>query len=505
MNYVPPNLRNAQKEIKKEKNIIKETNEIEKKQTTHPIITINSTSKHKAILSFQELNINSTLLSNILKHYKTPSGIQSHAIPCVLNGENLLCRAPTGTGKTISFLIPIINKLLSSNEAYNNSFITDRIPRGCVIAPTRELCLQICEEAKKLIVGTNLRITSIYGGASQSYQKREIERGTDIVIGTPGRMLDFLDRKILDVSKTQILVLDEADRMLDMGFERDLKRILGYLPQNMQVLLFSATFSSQVKSVISRLFTDKKTLIEVENESLTSIKQIIIYAQNKREKEEKLLEILENCNMANAWRFLNGDRVLIFVETKRACRELEEVLKKKYRVVSLHGDKQQNEREAAVRSFKDGHSSVLIATSVAARGLDIKNITLVINFELPKDIKDYIHRIGRTGRAGQSGKAIAFFTEKDFDLKNDLMKVLLESKNEIPDFLKNWRCIKKGYETKKEEVKSRRDDRSKKKDNRSESRKHGEEEDMSRSNLLVRLEELNLSPPKDESSGEGWD
>lgn len=375
----------------------------------------------------EPLNLFKDLSSPLLKvslgrEYTTPTVIQKYCIRPIIDNRDLICRAPTGMGKTMCFLIPIIEKYKPQNN-----------PQACIVSPTRELCEQIKAEAMKLVVGTRIRVVSIYG------KKQDLSSysGVDIIVATPGRLLDLLKRKRIEFCDVKIFVLDEADKLLDMGFEVPIKEIRGYVPKNVQTCLFSATYSPKLTKVINYFLPGSKVSIEIMSETLRSIKQEVIEVSNKK---SALLGILrgEDINLKGSWRAeTQSDKVLVFVERKSECGEVEKVLKKHgISCVTLHGDKEQTDRNEALKGFRDGLYPVMVATSVAARGIDVKDIKLVINYDIPKDIKEYIHRIGRTGREGKIGKSVSFYDSSvSKEIKDALVNVLKESKNRVPDFL----------------------------------------------------------------------
>lgn len=358
----------------------------------------------------------------LMEQYSKPSVIQKYCIPVVTSGNNLLCRAPTGMGKTMCFLIPIIENYVPSQK-----------PQACIVCPTRELCDQIKWEAIKLVNGRNIHVDAIYGKKADrpSYDQ------TDIIAATPGRFLDLLKSGRVDISQIKTFVLDEADKLLDMGFEMPIKEIYSFAPKNVQTCLFSATYSAKLTRMINYFLPEQKVSIEVVSETVKSIKQEIMNVGNKK---RKLLSILksDNINLERGWRAKGEpDKILIFVERKVECRELENfLLESDIPSVTLHGDKDQADRNEALRSFKMGTHNIMVATSVAARGIDVKDVKLVINYDIPKDIKEYIHRIGRTGREGKSGWSISFYDNSvNKEFKKSLVKVLEESGNTVPEFL----------------------------------------------------------------------
>lgn len=322
-------------------------------------------------------------------------------------------------GKTFCFLIPLIETL----EYSNNISV-------CIISPTRELCDQIKAEALKL--KSNLRIATIYGGTSYYGSYKD----ANVIVAAPGRLLDLLRSGQIDLSHLNSFVLDEADKLLDMGFERDIRAIKDFISKSAKCYMFSATYSKNLTSIINDFLPKDRIKIEIENETIESIKQDFI---ETTDKPSKLREILESLNLEPKWiKDAVFDRVLIFVERKAVVGDLEKLISSwGILVVSLHGDKEQSLRSSILYRFKTHKVNVLVATSVAARGIDVQGINYVINYDFPRDIKEYIHRIGRTGRQGQKGEAISFLSPNELssELKHSLIKVLKESKNTVPTFL----------------------------------------------------------------------
>jgi len=340
--------------------------------------------------------------------YTTPTPIQSKAIPIVLKGIDVMGAAQTGTGKTAGFALPIIQRLLPHA---NPSMSPARHPvRSLVLAPTRELTEQVADNFKKYISKTALRCATVYGGVDMDPQTQALRSGVEIIVATPGRLLDHLQQKNTSLGQVQIVVLDEADRMLDMGFLPDISRILNLLPKERQSLMFSATFSEEIKKLAANFLRDPQ-LLEVARRNATAelITQEIVKV-HESEKTDALLRLLRT-------RGPEGGRmtqVLVFVNAKIECRRLARQLQKAgVNADAIHGDKTQDERTKALDGFKKGEIEVLVATDVAARGLDIVELPAVINYDVPFNAEDYVHRIGRTGRAGLSGLAIMLMTGAD--------------------------------------------------------------------------------------------
>jgi superfamily II DNA/RNA helicase len=340
--------------------------------------------------------------------YATPTPIQSKAIPVVLKGGDVMGAAQTGTGKTAGFGLPLLQRLLPHA---NPSMSPARHPvRGLILAPTRELADQVADNLKQYASKTALRVTCVYGGVDMDPQTEALRKGAEVVIATPGRLLDHIQQKNTSLGQVQIVVLDEADRMLDMGFLPDISRILNLLPKERQSLMFSATFSEEIKKLAAN-FLRAPVLIEVARRNATA--ELItqeVFKVHESEKTDALLQLLRT-------RGEGGGRltqVLLFVNAKIECRRLARQLQKAgVNADAIHGDKTQDERMKALDGFKRGEIEVLVATDVAARGLDIVELPVVINYDVPFGAEDYVHRIGRTGRAGARGLAIMLATGAD--------------------------------------------------------------------------------------------
>jgi superfamily II DNA/RNA helicase len=338
----------------------------------------------------------------------TPTPIQAKAIPVVLKGRDVMGAAQTGTGKTAGFGLPMLQRLLPQA---NTSMSPARHPvRGLVLTPTRELAEQVADNIKRYAAKSALRVAVVYGGVDMDPQTAALRSGVEVVIATPGRLLDHIQHKNTSLSQVQIVVLDEADRMLDMGFLPDISRILNLLPRERQSLMFSATFSEEIKKLANNFLRDPQ-LIEVARRNATA--ELItqeVFKVHESQKTDALLELLRT-------RGPDGGplkQVLVFVNAKIECRRLARQLQKAgVNADAIHGDKTQDERMKALEGFKQGSIEVLVATDVAARGLDIVELPVVINYDVPFSAEDYVHRIGRTGRAGASGLAIMLATGAD--------------------------------------------------------------------------------------------
>lgn len=366
-------------------------------------------------IGFKDLNLAPELLQALTESgYTTPTPIQAQAIPVVLAGGDLMAGAQTGTGKTAAFTLPMLQKLL---PLANNGASPAKHPiRALILVPTRELAIQVEESVKTYAKNTPLRSLVVFGGVDIKTQTPQLKSGIEILVATPGRLLDHIEQKTLQLNQVQILVLDEADRMLDMGFMPDLKRILALLPKQRQTLMFSATFSNEIKKLADDFLT-KPQLIEVARSNATNdnVTQKV-YQVAQSDKEALLTQLLKAAD---------ATQVIVFTKTKitasRLSRSLERV---GIAADAIHGDKTQQERIKALDAFKAGTCSVLVATDVAARGLDISELPMVINYEIPSAPEDYVHRIGRTGRAGASGIAISFVSPEEDKYMLEIEKLI---------------------------------------------------------------------------------
>ena len=335
--------------------------------------------------------------------YTEPTPIQQQAIPIILQGNDVMGGAQTGTGKTAGFTLPLLNRLA---PLATSSTSPARHPvRALILAPTRELAMQVHEAVQTYSKYLPLRATCIYGGVDMNAQIQELRRGIEIVIATPGRLLDHVQQKTINLGQVDMLVLDEADRMLDMGFIPDIRRILALLPAKRQSLLFSATFSDEIKKLADQMLKNPQ-LIEVARRNMVS--------ETITHRVHPVASGLKRNLLAHLLRHQPDDQVLVFVDTKFACSRLANFLERHAIAAdSIHGDKSQQQRTETLEAFKSGKVRVLVATDVAARGLDIDDLPYVINFELPHTAEDYIHRIGRTGRAGRLGNAVSFVCSEE--------------------------------------------------------------------------------------------
>nr|WP_297162614.1 DEAD/DEAH box helicase [uncultured Dysgonomonas sp.] len=368
-------------------------------------------------MTFEQLNLIEPILKALKdQNYTTPTPIQAEAIPTLLEGNDLLGVAQTGTGKTAAFSIPIIQLLHKENSHGGRRGI-----KALVLTPTRELAIQIEENVKEYSKYTSLRHTVIYGGVPQKKQTDALRAGIDILIATPGRLLDLISQKYISLKTLEFFVLDEADQMLDMGFIHDIKKILPLLPKQRQSLFFSATMPTEIAKLASTILHNP-TRVEVTPASSTvdKIDQSLYYV-DKKDKVNLLIHLLKNKDL---------ESVLVFARTKHGSDKIARALNKAgVKTEAIHGNKSQNARQNALKSFKDKTTRVLIATDIAARGIDVDHLSHVFNFDLPNVPETYVHRIGRTGRAGRSGVAIAFCDREELPLLKDIHKLI---KKNIP-------------------------------------------------------------------------
>ncbi|XP_078176725.1 DEAD-box ATP-dependent RNA helicase 37-like isoform X3 [Carex rostrata] len=397
------------------------------------------------VSSFFQIDLGSDLELNIQRcGYKKPTPVQKHAIPVIMAGRDLMACAQTGSGKTAAFCLPIIAGILKGR----NGFSETRGPRGTgsraaspvalIICPTRELAGQIHDEVKKFANRTRVRVAVAYGGVPIFQQLRSLQGGVDILVATPGRLVDLIDRAKVSLQNVKYLTLDEADRMLDMGFEPQIRRIIeeNYMPPSpvRQTMLFSATFPSEIQRLAADFLSNYVYLTVGKVGSSTDLITQKVVDVSNLDKRRHLVDILrsQSMNAAHGMKPLT----LVFVETKREADTLEHFLYQNgFPATSIHGDRNQWEREQALNSFKKGSTPIMVATDVASRGLDVPNVAHVINYDLPKNIDSYVHRIGRTGRAGKSGLATAFFDGTNQSMAKALADVMEESKQEVPEWL----------------------------------------------------------------------
>ena len=356
-------------------------------------------------MGFQKFNFKEEIMNEIKKvGYTIPTPIQENAIPHIMEGKDVLGLAKTGTGKTATFVLPLLEKLKRG----------DKNVKALIIAPTRELAEQINSTITQLGNGTSLKNCVIYGGVSSKIQIDNLKKGMDIVVGCPGRLLDLLNQGFLKLNKLEVLVLDEADHMFDMGFLNDIRKIIKQTPAKKQNLLFSATMPVEIKKLVSEILKEP-VIIEVEhNEAIKKIEQFLIKVENISKKSQ-LLDTLEK---------LSFDSLIIFTKNKHKAKNLSRILESKnYNSVSFQGDLPQSRREKALDGFRKGEYKVLVATDIAARGLDIPQVTHIINYDMPDTVAAFTHRSGRTGRAGKSGVVISFATKEESKIIQEIEKL----------------------------------------------------------------------------------
>ncbi len=366
-------------------------------------------------LSFSNLSLSAPLARAVAEMgYEQMTPIQAQAIPVVLTGKDVMGAAQTGTGKTAAFALPLLQRLLKHENA---STSPARHPvRALVLLPTRELADQVAQQVKMYGKYTNLRSAVVFGGIDMKPQTAELKKGVEVLVATPGRLLDHIEAKNAVLNQVEYVVLDEADRMLDIGFLPDLQRILSFLPKQRTTLLFSATFSPEIKRLANSYLQDPITIeVARPNQEASTVEQHF-YSVPDEEKRHALRQIVRQRGLKQAF---------VFVNSKLGCARLARSLEREgMNTTALHGDKSQDERLKALAAFKAGEVDLLVATDVAARGLDIKDVPAVFNFDVPFNAEDYVHRIGRTGRAGASGLAVTFVSGSDTRLISDIEKLL---------------------------------------------------------------------------------
>jgi ATP-dependent RNA helicase RhlE len=352
-------------------------------------------------MTFENLNLILPLLDAVNKAgYTTPTKIQQLSIPHILSGKDLFGCAQTGTGKTAAFALPILQRLTLEKN-------TGKYPgiRALVLAPTRELAIQIDEDFRTYGAGTGLKYTCIYGGVSQQMQVRNLNRGTDILVATPGRLLDLIGQRIIRLNSIRYFILDEADRMLDMGFINDIKKIIALLPEKRQSLFFAATTNPEIKKLAGVILSNPVLVSVTPETRITELIRQSVYYVRKEDKRSLLKHVMQHDHIGNA---------LVFTRTRHSADRVAKDLKKSgITAEAIHGDKSQNNREKSLKGFRNGMIRVLVATDVVSRGIDIDSLSHVINFEIPEEPTTYIHRIGRTGRAGVKGTAMSFCSPEE--------------------------------------------------------------------------------------------
>lgn len=358
-------------------------------------------------MDFNSFQLDQRILANVhALGYITPTPIQSQSIPSILAGKDIMGLAQTGTGKTAAFVLPILQRLLQG-------------PRGCVraliIAPTRELAQQIHDAIQELVRGTNLRSVTLYGGVNINPQIKALKQGVDIVVACPGRLLDHVEQRTIHLNKVEVLVLDEADHMFDMGFLPDIRRILRHLPKRRQTLLFSATMPNEIHDLAHEVLHQPVTVKISHSTPTTSVEQVF-FPVPKHLKTELLIKLLQHTPI---------ESVLVFTRTKHTAKKVAQTLGQVgFRATSLQGNLSQNKRQAAMNGFRDGTLQILVATDIDARGIDVSSISHVINYDIPSTVEAYIHRIGRTGRAAKLGEAFTLITQEDQSEVRGIEKVL---------------------------------------------------------------------------------
>ncbi|TRY97229.1 hypothetical protein DNTS_013717 [Danionella cerebrum] len=400
------------------------------------------------IETFHDVDMGEIIMGNItLSRYTRPTPVQKYAIPIIKSKRDLMACAQTGSGKTAAFLLPVLSQIYTdgpgealqatkaSAQQENGKYVRRKqYPISLVLAPTRELALQIYDEARKFAYRSRVRPCVVYGGADIGQQIRDLERGCHLLVATPGRLVDMMERGKIGLDYCKYLVLDEADRMLDMGFEPQIRRIVEQdtMPPKggRQTMMFSATFPKEIQ-ILARDFLEEYIFLAVGRVGSTSenITQKVVWVE-ENDKRSFLLDLLNATG--------KDSLTLVFVETKKGADALEDFLYREgYACTSIHGDRSQRDREEALHQFRSGRCPIMVATAVAARGLDISNVKHVINFDLPSDIEEYVHRIGRTGRVGNLGLATSFYNDKNSNITKDLLDILVEAKQEVPSWLEN--------------------------------------------------------------------
>ncbi|HJN63824.1 MAG TPA: DEAD/DEAH box helicase [Flavobacteriales bacterium] len=363
-------------------------------------------------MRFEDLNLHPTLLKAVkYQNYTTPTAIQEQAIPLLLRKNDVLGSAQTGTGKTAAFALPILHHLIKEKSNNHKTKV-----RALVVTPTRELAIQIGENFTAYSKYNNIKNTVIFGGVKQGTQTNALNNGVDVLIATPGRLLDLMGQGFISLNDIGYFVLDEADRMLDMGFIHDIRKILNELPKERQSLFFSATMPKNIVELSSQILkSPKKISVSPVSSTAETIKQFIYYT-NKADKKDLLLYILKDKNI---------NQLLLFSRTKHGANRIARNLKKKnIQAAAIHGDKPQNQRQKALQSFKDSKIRVLVATDIAARGIDIDKLSYVLNYDIPNESETYVHRIGRCGRAGETGVSISICEPEENAYAKDIEKLI---------------------------------------------------------------------------------
>lgn len=388
-------------------------------------ITVIGNDVPKPFMSFEATGFPSEVLREACNAgFSAPTPIQAQSWPLALQGRDMVAIAKTGSGKTLGYLLPGFMHLKSRG---NNPRMG---PTVLVLSPTRELATQIQVEAKKFGRSSRISCTCLYGGAPKGPQLRDIDRGVDVIVATPGRLNDILEMRRVSLSQVSYLVLDEADRMLDMGFEPQIRKIVKELPARRQTLMYTATWPKEVRKIAADLLVNPVQVNIGNVDELVANKSITQYVEmvptmGKQKRVEQILRSQEP-----------GSKIIIFCSTKKMCDQLSRNLNRNFGAASIHGDKSQGDRDYALNQFRSGRSPILVATDVAARGLDVKDIRVVVNYDFPTGIENYVHRIGRTGRAGAKGEAFTFFVDQDAKHASDLVKVLEGANQHVPSELR---------------------------------------------------------------------
>ncbi|KAL6449496.1 PRP28 Pre-mRNA-splicing ATP-dependent RNA helicase PRP28 [Candida maltosa Xu316] len=401
----------------------------------------------------QQQDSSVSILTNL--GFNDPTSIQRASIPISLTKRDVIGVAETGSGKTLAFLVPLFHYILNIDENYCRYEKIKNHPLGLILAPTRELAIQISKEAENFCRALGLRVVSIIGGHRYQDTLNDVEQGVDIVVATPGRLVDSIERKLIDLSHCYYLIMDEADRMIDMGFEKDLTKVLNHLPdakklqesidgrifhlEKRSTMMFTATISPPIEKITQKYLIDPGYVyIGGAGEAMDNIHQTFEYMPSETTETTKDNKLLKTIN--DHRHHTPHSLIIIFANFKHVCDSIsQELLNNDLDNVVIHGSKSQEAREDAIAKFKNHESPILIATDVAARGIDVPNVTLVINFQMVKKFDEYIHRIGRTGRAGKSGKSVTFISEQDSDVFIPLKKFLKKGGKRVPDWLYNYK------------------------------------------------------------------
>eukprot|EP00347_Sterkiella_histriomuscorum_P016169 403354220 len=394
-------------------------------------ITVKGTNVPRPLATFEEANFPKHIMDTLktCEGFVKPTPIQSQGWSVALSGRDMIGIAETGSGKTLSFLLPALVHVYAQEVPKRGDG-----PIALVLAPTRELAMQIETQCRKFAQACKIQSLAIYGGVPKHEQKIALRAGVEILIATPGRLLDFMELGTVRLNKVTYLVLDEADRMLDMGFEKHIQKILSYVRPDRQTLMWSATWPKEVQDLANSYCNVKPVQIQIGNPGITANKRIdqIIDICEEHEKYNKFRDYVKQIN--------DGSKILVFCETKKGVDELTKQMRYDgmHGVKGIHGDKAQYERDFVIKDFKSGKCNILVATDVASRGLDVKDVMYVINYDMPKQVEDYVHRIGRTARAGTSGVAYGLFTRANYMIAKDLVKLLKEAQQDVPEGLWNY-------------------------------------------------------------------